>query len=165
MDKTEVRLRCPLYETITLLLNHNELLDHVNLALGAHVFRLCSSTDIVVHVSKHSGLSQMWVELEHSLQQNTSIDPFIYCEVEQDLWCEECKDHPRRLKENTTGGSVTTGGYVKVQSAPYAYDQGAEAKGENPKRGPLLWFSYPQIRRVAWGGGIGCRILHLSIGQ
>ena len=52
-----------------------------------------------------------------------------------------------------------------MQSAPYAYDQGAEAEGENPKRGPLLGFSYPQIRRVAGSGGAVCRVLHLSMGQ
>ena len=107
----------------------------------------------------------MWVVLEHLLQQKTSPDPFIYCEVEQDLWCEESKDHPKHLKENATGGGVTSGGDVKVQSAPYAYDEGAEAEGENPKRGPLLVFPYPQIRRIAGSGGIGCRVLHLFIGR
>ncbi len=129
MDKAEVRLRCRLYEIITLLLSHNELLDHVNLALGAHVFRLCSSTEIVIYASKHSRLGQMWVELERLLHQNTSTDPFIYCEEEQELWCEENKDHPRQLEQNATGGGVASRGYAKVQSAPYAYDQGAEAEG------------------------------------
>ena len=82
MDKAEVRLRCPLYDVIMLLLNHNELLYHVNLALGAHVFRLCSSTEIVIHATQNSGLGQMWVVLERLLQQDTSPDPFIYCQVE-----------------------------------------------------------------------------------
>ena len=63
------------------------------------------------------------------------------------------------------GGSGTTDGYVKVQSAPYTYDEGAEAEGENPKCGSLLGFSYPQIRRIAGSGSIGCSVLHLFIGQ
>ena len=107
----------------------------------------------------------MWVELERLLQQNTSTDPFIYCEVEQGLWCEESNDHPKQLGENATGGGVTSGGHAKVQSAPYAYDQGAEAERENPKRGPLLGFSYPQIRRVAGSGGIMCRVFHRFMSQ
>ena len=69
------------------------------------------------------------------------------------------------MDEKATGGGVTSDGYGKVQSAPYAYDQGAEADGENPKRGSLLGFSYPQIRRIAGSSGIGCRVLHLFIGR
>ena len=60
---------------------------------------------------------------------------------------------------------MTSDRYVEVQSAPYAYDQGAETEGENPKCGSPVGFSYPQIRRVAGSGGIGCRVLHLFIGQ
>ena len=60
---------------------------------------------------------------------------------------------------------MTSGGYGKVESAPYAYDEGAEAEGENPKRGSLLGVSYPQIRRIAGSGGIGCSVLHLFIVQ
>ncbi len=160
MDKAEVRLRSPLYEFITLLLSHNELLDHASLAWGAHVFRLCSSADPVVDVSKHSGLGQMWVELQHLLQQQGGRNPFIYCEVKQDLRCEESEDHPRHLEEKATGGSVTSDGYVKVQSAPYAYDQSAEAERDDAKSAPLLWFSHPQIWGVARSGGIGCKIIH-----
>ena len=107
----------------------------------------------------------MWVELEHFLQQSTSPDPLIYCQVEQDLWCEESKDHPGHLEEKATDGGVTSGGYVEVQSAPYAYEQGAEAEGENPKRGSLVGFSYPQIRRIAGSGRIGCMGLHLFMSQ
>ena len=51
MDKAEVWLRPPLHEFITLLLDKNKLLYHVRLALGTHSFRLCSSTDPVVHAS------------------------------------------------------------------------------------------------------------------
>ena len=69
------------------------------------------------------------------------------------------------MKDNATGGSVTPGGYVEVQSTPYAYDQGAEAEGENPKCGSLVGCSYPQIRRIAGSSGIGCRVLHLFTGQ
>jgi hypothetical protein len=118
-----------------------------------------------MHASKHSGLGQTWVELQDFLQQNTSIDPIVYCEEEQVLRCEESNDHPRHLEEKLTGGGLTSGGYVKMKSAPHAYDQGGEAEGENPKRGPLLGLSYPQIWRIAGSGGIGCRVLHLLTGQ
>ena len=64
----------------------------------------------------------MWVELQHFLQQNASHNSFMYCEVEQDFRCEESEEHPRHLEGNATGDGVTSGRYVKVQSAPYAYD-------------------------------------------
>ena len=41
------------------------------------------------------------------------------------------------------GGSVLCGGYADVRNALYAYDRGAEADGEDPKRDPLLSFSNP----------------------
>ena len=104
------------------LVNHNESIHHMGLVLGTHVFRLCSSTGPVVHASKHSGLGQMWVELQHFLQQNTSLNPFIYCKIEEELRCDESDEHPRHLDEKAMGSSVTFGGYVEVQSAPYAYD-------------------------------------------
>ena len=100
----------------------------MRLALGTHVFRLCSSTDPVVHASKYSGFGQMWVELQHFFQQNTSRNSFVYCKVEQELRCDESGEHPRHLDEEATGDGVTFGGYVEVQGAPYAYDQGAETK-------------------------------------
>ena len=137
MDTPEVRLRRLLY-IITLLLNHNESLYQVRTVLGTHVFRLCASTDPVVHSSKQSGLGQMWVEPVHFLQQLINLNPFMYCEVKQDLRCEESEDHPKPLGEKATGGGVTFGGYVEVQSAPYAYDQGAGAYREDPKSAPLL---------------------------
>ena len=114
MDKAEVSLRRLLYGIITLLLSQNESLYHVCLVLGTHVFRLCSSTDPVVHASKYSGLGQMWVVLQHFLQQNTSRNPFIYCEVEQDLRREERDYHPRHLEEKATGVGVTLDRYVEV---------------------------------------------------
>ena len=80
----------------------------------------------------------MWVEFVHFLQHVTSLNPFMYCEVKQDLRCEESEYHPKHLGEKATGGGVTFGGYAEVQSAPYAYDQGAEAKREDPKSAPLL---------------------------
>ena len=80
----------------------------------------------------------MWMELQHFLQQSTSHNPFIYCEEEQALWCEESDEHPRHLDEKATGGGVTFGGYIEVQSAPYAYDQGAEAKRDDSKSAPLI---------------------------
>ena len=124
VDKPEVWLRRLVYGIITPLLSHNESLHHVSLELGTHV---ASSTDPVIHASKHSGHGQMWVELQHFLHQITSHHPFLYCEEEQGLRCEESEDHPSHLEANATSDSVTSGGYVKVQSAPYAYDQGAKA--------------------------------------
>ena len=138
MDTPEVRLTRLLFWIITLLLNHNESLYQVRTVLGTHVFRLCASTDPVVHSSKQSGLGQMWVQLVHFLQQSINFNPFMYCEVKQDLRCEESEDHPKHLGEKATGGGVTFGGYVEVQSAPYTYDQGAEAYREDPKSAPLL---------------------------
>ena len=85
----------------------------------------------------------MRVEPQHFLQQHTSPNPFIYCEEEQDLWCEESDEHPRHLDEKATGDSVSSGGYVEVKSAPYAYDQGTEAKRDDPKSASFLWFSHP----------------------
>ena len=158
-----MRLRSPLYGFITLLLGDNELLDHASLGLGTHIFRLCSSTDPVVHASKSSGLAQMWVELQHFLQQDLSRNHFIYCKVEQELWSKESDEHPEHLVENATGGGVTSDGYVKVHSTPYANDQGAEAECDDSKSAPLLWFSLPQIRGVARRGGIG--ITHLFCGS
>jgi len=63
------------------------------------------------------------------------------------------------------GGSVTSGGYVEVYSAPYAYNRGGQADGEDSKCSPLLGLSNPQIRRIAGSGGIGCRVLHLFYGS
>jgi len=160
MDKAEMRLRSLLYEMITPLLNHNELLDHAR-ALGAHTCRLCSSMNIAI---KHSGLGQMWVELQHFLQQSTSTESLIYREVEQELRCEENKDHPKHLEEKATGGGVSSSGYVKVQSTPYAYEQGAEAKREDPESAPPSWLCFPQIWGVAGSGGISRRIIHLFCG-
>ena len=74
----------------------------------------------------------------HFLQQLINLNPFMYCEVKQDLRCEESKYHPRYLDEKATGSGVTFGGYVEVQSAPYAYDQGTEAYREDPESAPLL---------------------------
>ena len=114
MDKPEERLRGLLYRIITPLLNHNESLHHVNLELGTHVFRVCSSTDPVIHASKHSGFGQMWVELQHFLHPSISPNSFIHCEEEQGFRCEESEDHARDLEENATADGVTSGGYVKV---------------------------------------------------
>ena len=85
------------------------------------------------------------VELQYFLQQHASRNPFIYREVEQDLRCDESDEHPRHLDEKATGDGVTFGGYVEVQGAPYAYDQGAEAKRDDTISTPLLGFSSPPI--------------------
>ena len=165
MDKPEVTLRRPLNGFITALLNQNESLYHVSLVLGTHAFRFCSSTDPVVHASKHSALGQTWAGLQYNLQQITSRNPFIYCEEEQDLRCEESDAHPRHLEENVTGEGVTSDGYVEVQSAPYAYDQGTEAKRDDPKSSSLVWLSHPLILGVTRSRSITSRILHLLCGS
>ena len=165
MDKPKVRLRRLPYGIITPLLNHNELLHRVRLESSTHISRLCSSTDPVVHASKHSRFGQIWVELQHSLQQKTSRNSFIYCEEEQELRCDESDEHPRQLDDNTTGGGVTFGVYAEVHSAPYAYDQGTEAKRGDPKGAPPFWFCLPLIQGVARSGSISCRILHLFRGS
>ena len=169
MDKAEVWVLARLlYGVIALLLSHNELL-YVILALGTHIL---SSTDPVVHASKssadpfvhareHTGLGQTWVETQYFLQKNTSSDSFGYREIEQELRCEESEDHPRQLEEKATGAGVTSDGYIEVQSAPYAYDQGAEAKRDDPNGAPLLWFCHPYIWGVASSGSTVYKILHL----
>ena len=163
MDKAEVWLSRLLYGVITLLLSHSELLYHVSLALATHIFRLWSSTDPVVHACQHSGPGQMWMELQHFLQQHASRNHFVYCKVEQELRCEKSDEHPKHLEEKATSGGATFDGYVKVQSAPYAYDQGAEAERDYPKSAPLLWFCLPQILGVASSGGIVYRTLHFLV--
>ena len=107
----------------------------------------------------------MWMELQHFLQQNANRNPFIYCEVEQDLRCDESDEHPRHLDEEAAGDGVTFSGYAKVHSTPYAYDQGTEAKRDDPKGTPLLWFCHPLIWRVSRSGSISCRILHVFCGS
>jgi hypothetical protein len=52
-----------------------------------------------------------------------------------------------------------------VQSAPYAYDQGAEAKPDDPESTPLRWFCHHPRWEEARSGGIGRRILHLFCGS
>jgi hypothetical protein len=163
MDKAKMRLRSWPYDGVmALLLSHNELIDYGSLTLGTHVY---SATDPAVHTSKHSGLGQMWVDLQYSLYQNNSIYPFIYCEVEQELRCQESDEHPKQLEKKATCGGITFDGYIKVQSAPYAYDQGADAKQDDPESAPLLWFCHPQIRRVARSGSISRKILHPFYGS
>ena len=159
MDKPEIRLKRLVYATITPLLNHNEPLHHLRLVLGTHI---CS--DPLVQASQLSGLGQMWVDSQHFLHQSTSHNPFICCKEEQELRCEESDEHPRHLDEKATGVGVALGGYIEVQSAPYAYDQGAVAKRDDPKCTPLLWFFHPLIRGVAGTGSTSCRILHLVCG-
>ena len=63
------------------------------------------------------------------------------------------------------GGSVTSGRYVEVQCAPYAYDHGADAERENPNSGPLVRFSNPQMWKIAWSGNICCEVLHLWVSE
>jgi hypothetical protein len=65
------------------------------------------------------------------------------------------------MEENSMGERVACGGYVKVQSAPHTYDQGAEAEGEDAKCAPLRRFCLPRERRIAGGSRIACRVLHL----
>ena len=37
------------------------------------------------------------------------------------------------------GSGMTVDGYVKVQSLPYAYDQGAEAEPDDIQSAPVVW--------------------------
>jgi len=153
MDKAEIRLgRLP---------NHSESLDHVRV-LGAHICRLCSSRDIAI---KHTGLGQVWVELQYFLQQGTSTDSLIYCHEEQELRCEESNDHPKHMEEKATGGSVSSDRYAEVNGIPYAYNQGVEAKHDDPESAPPSWFCFPRKWGVPRSGGIGRRIIHLSCGS
>ena len=147
----------------TRLLSHNELLDHVR-ASGAYRYPLYSSADVLPYASKQSGPGQMWVDRQYFLHHNLNTDSFIYCEEEQDLRCEESGDHPIHLEEKATSIGVTSGGYVKVQSIPCAYDQGAEAKQDDPESAPLVWFWHPHLLGVA-SSDIGRRIPHLFCGS
>jgi len=79
----------------------------------------------------------------------------MYCDVEQSLWRDESDEHPRNMEEKSMNETVACRGDVEVHSTPYTYGQGAEAEGEDPKRGPLPQFSNPQKRRI------GFRVLHL----
>jgi len=135
-------------------------MDHGSLVLGTHVFRHYSFNSVVQAI-KHSGLDQTWVELLHFLYQLYSIYQFIYCEVEQELWVEERDEHPKQLEEKATPGALTFGGYVKVYSAPYAYDQSAEANRDDPESAPMLWFIHPRFLGIARSDSIGRKILHL----
>ena len=107
----------------------------------------------------------MWVHLQHFLQQNTGVDPFICCEEDQELRYEENHEHPRHMEEKATGVGVTIDGYIKVQSTPYAYDRGAEAQREDPQSTPLLGFSHPLIWGVARSDSISRRVVHLFCGS
>ena len=139
------------------------LLDHEGLVLDTHIFQIRRSTDIVTHASKHSrfGQTSRWEVFHRILRQSVDIDTLVYCDVEQSLRSEESNEHPRYTDEETMDRTVACGGYVKMESAPNTYDDGAEAKGENPKRGPLPRFSNPQERRIAGSGSIAYNVLHL----
>jgi len=65
------------------------------------------------------------------------------------------------MKEQAINAALACDGYVEVQSAPYTYDNGAEAEGEDPVRVPLLWTFNPQKRRIARNDGSDGRIFHL----
>ena len=53
----------------------------------------------------------------------------------------------------------------KVQSIPYAYDQGAEAKPDDIESAPVVWCFPPPLWAAVRGGGIGRGILHLFCGS
>ena len=92
----------------------------------------------MIHASTHSGLGQIWVELPYSLQQSISTDSFIYCEEEEEFRGVESDERPRDVEEKPKFSGVTSGGYVKVQIIPCAYDQRAQAKRDDPESAPLL---------------------------
>lgn len=124
--------------------------------MGTHVFQLCLSSDIPIHADKHSRLGRLSrrKEFHGLLCQKASTNSLTYCDVEESLWCNESNDHPTTLEEKARDESVACGGYVEVRSGPYTYDHGTEAEGEDPKRGPLFWFSNPQKWRIVF------RLLH-----
>ena len=114
------------------------------------------------HASKLSGLDRISVGL---LQERTGTGKFIHCSEEQEFRGAESEERQRHPDEKRTGSSVTSGGYVKVRVVPRAYDQGAEAKRDDPESAPLLWFWHPHSWGVARSGGIGRKILHLLLGS
>jgi hypothetical protein len=90
-----------------------------------------------------------------------SIDHLVYGKVEQKLRREESGNHPENAGQKATGKTVTFVGYVKVHSAPHAYEHGGEAESEDFKCAPLLRSFDPQTRRLAGTDGITCGTLHL----
>ena len=68
-----------------------------------------------------------------------------------------------QLEEKATGSGITVSGYIEVQSLPYAYDQGAEAKPDDIESAPVVWCLTPPLRVVARSGGIGRGILHPTL--
>ena len=105
------------------------------------------------------------MELQYSLHQIISLDSFMYCEEEYEFRAVESEDRPSNVESKPTYGGVTSGGCTKVQTAPCAYEQRAEAKRDDPESAPLRWFWHPNWRGVARSGGIGRRILHLFCGS
>ena len=107
----------------------------------------------------------MWVGRQYYLHQSLRTGQFVYCKEEQELRGAESDDHPEDLEEKATGSGITVDGYVKVQSLPYAYDQGAEAKPDDIESASVVWCLPPPLRVVSRSGGVGCGILHLFCGS
>ena len=147
----------------TLLLSDNELLNHRR-ALGAYKYPLYCSADVLPYATPQFGLGQFFVDRQYFLHHNISTDSFIYCEKEQEFWGVESDDHPGDLEEKATGIGITFLRYIKVHSVPYAYDQGAEAKRDDPESAPEAWFFPPAFWKVARSGGSGRGIVHLFCG-
>ena len=89
----------------------------------------------------------------------------MYCEEEYEFRAVESEDRPSNVESKPTYGGVTSGRCTKVQTAPCADEQRAEAKRDDPESAPLRWFWHPNWRGVARSGGIGRRILHLFCGS
>ena len=106
------------------------------------------------HTNKHSALDQPWVEFQGFLHQSKSIDPLVYCEVEEEFGYKESDGHPKNLGDDATFEREAFGGYVEVDSVPHKNDKSAEADCDDPKRASLVRFSHPQIRGVAGSGAI-----------
>ena len=87
----------------------------------------------------------MWVELQYSLHQSTSTDSFIYCQEEYEFRGAESDERPGDLDEEATDNGITVGGYIKLQSIPCEYEQAAEAKQDDPKSAPEVWFFPPPL--------------------
>ena len=69
------------------------------------------------------------------------------------------------MGEEATGGTTAWDGYVKVDSAPYAYDQSPDADDEYLKGAPLRRSFSPRVLGVAGSRVVGWRVLHLFLGQ
>ena len=77
--------------------------------------------------SERAGPGQIWADLQYSPQQSNSTDCFIYCEEEQEFRGAESEEREGDLEEKATDSGITSGGYIKVHTAPCEYELAAAA--------------------------------------